>query len=70
MGSDNLLTICAVAFATVFILLSFLALVMKAIITVFKVKVASRETAIYAAISAVVSTYHPTRRIGKIEELK
>lgn len=70
MGSSDLLTICAVAFTTVFLLLSSLAIIMKLIITVFKEKDILDETTIYAAISAVFSAHHPGKRIKKIEELK
>ena len=70
MESFNLLGICAVAFVAVFLLLSILALIMKAIIVVFPQKAAGVDAVVVAAVSSVVSIVYPGTRITRIEEIK
>ena len=70
MESFNLLGICAVAFVAVFLLLSILALIMKAIIVVFPQKVAGVDAVVVAAVSSVVSIVYPGTKITRIEEIK
>jgi uncharacterized membrane protein HdeD (DUF308 family) len=70
MGSLDLPTICAVAFAAVFVLLTILATVMRIIIAVFPQKAEGSDQAAVAAIVSVVSTLYPGTRITNIEEEK
>ncbi len=70
MGPQNLLAICASAFAAVFLLLSFLSFVMKIIITLFPQKAAGPDAAIIAAVTSVVTTVYPGTTISRFEEIK
>lgn len=68
MGSPDLLLICLSSFAAVFLLLSVLALVMRALIALFPQPIGSTDTAMLAAVAAAVSAAHPGATITKIEE--
>jgi hypothetical protein len=68
MGSGDLLIICASAFVGVFLLLSFLALVMRIIIAVFPQRGAGGDAALMAAVVSTVSATFPGTRITNIEE--
>jgi hypothetical protein len=70
MGPSNLLIICASAFVGVFLLLTFLALVMRVIILLFPQKSAGGDAALMAAVVSAVSTAFPGTRITNIEEKK
>lgn len=71
MGSLELLLICVSAFIGVFILLSFLALIMKLIIAVFPEKAESvSDTAVLAALATVVTAVYPGTKITKVEEIQ
>ncbi|MEE9555409.1 MAG: hypothetical protein V3W18_14070 [candidate division Zixibacteria bacterium] len=70
METVNLVMVCASAFVGVFLLLSFLALVMKAITAVFPQKSAGSDAAILAAVASTVSSAYPGTKITKIEEIK
>lgn len=71
MGPPNLLMICVAAFCAVFLLLSFLALVMKILTNVFPQKVAAElDAAMLAAISASLSVVYPRTKITKVEQLR
>jgi hypothetical protein len=55
----------------VFVLLAFLALVMKILTNVFAVKVADElDAAMVTAISASMSVVYPQTKITKIEQMK
>jgi len=70
MGSQDLLQICASAFAMVFSLLAFLALVMRIITAIFPEKISKTDETILAAMVTVVSTVYPGTKITKVEEIK
>ncbi len=70
MGSLELLFICASAFAAVFLLLTFLALVMRLILVIFPYKEPSSDSAMLAAVAAAVAAIYPGTKITKVEEIK
>jgi hypothetical protein len=70
MASPDLLTICATAFAAVFLLLAVLALVMRLIQVVFPEKEIVADAAIMAAVATVMQTVYPGTRITRVEEQK
>ncbi len=71
MGEPNLLMICVAAFCSVFVLLAFLALVMKILINVFPEKVKEElDAAMMAAVSASLSALYPETKITKVEQVR
>ena len=71
MGPPNLLMICVAAFSAVFLLLAFLALVMKILTNVFPEKVTDKlDAAMLAAISASMSVVYPRTKITKVEQVR
>ena len=70
MNPPDLLVVCLSAFAAVFLLLSFLAVVMRFLITAFPEKVASIDSATIAAISAAAAYTFPGTKVTKVEEIK
>lgn len=70
MGSNDLLLMCASAFAMVFLLLALLALVMRIITAIFPEKILKTDEIILAAMATVVSTVYPGTKITKVEEIK
>lgn len=70
MGPHNLVVVCASAFAAVFLLLAFLSLVMRIIITVFPQRLSQDDAAVIAAVSATVSAVYPGTKITRFEEIK
>ena len=71
MGPPNLLMICVSAFCAVFLLLAFLALVMKILTRVFPEKVADElDAAMLAAISTSLSVVYPRTKITKVEHVR
>jgi len=70
MPTYDLLTVCGIAFLYVFAILVFLALIMRLIILIFPEKKALTDTAVVAALAAVVSRVFPGKKITKIEEQK
>ena len=70
MGPHNLLVICASAFAAVFLLLAFLSLAMRIIITVFPQKSSSGDAAMLAAVAATLGAVYPGTKITRFEEIK
>lgn len=69
MTSPDFLTICVVAFTAVFIILILLALMMILIIRFFPHRESSDEPVYIAALSAVIRSHFPDKKIQKIEEL-
>ncbi len=67
-GPTNLLLICLSAFSAVFVLLTVLAGVMRALVAAFPGRVASGDAAVVAAVTAAVSSVYPGTRITRIEE--
>ena len=70
MEPQNLFVICASAFAAVFLLLAFLSLVMRIIITVFPQQLSKNDAAVLAAVAATVSAVYPGTKITRFEEIK
>jgi len=70
MTSPDFLTICVAAFTAVFIILILLALMMILIILFFPHREASGDPPTIAALSAVLRSYFPDKKIQKIEEIK
>ena len=71
MGPPNLLMISVSAFCAVFLLLAFLALVMKILTNVFPEIVADEvDAAMLAAISASMSVVYPQTKITKVERVR
>ena len=71
MGEPNLLMICVAAFCAVFVLLAFLALVMRILINVFPEKVKEElDAAMLAAVSASLSVVYPETKITKVEQVR
>ena len=68
MEATSLLSICAIAFAAVAVLLSFLAICMYLITRLFPVSEPAVDTAIVAAISGAVASVIPGARVTQIEE--
>jgi hypothetical protein len=66
--AENLISVCSVACAAVFVLLAFLAVVMQLITTLFPVKKTVLDAAVIAAISNTVAGLVPGARVTHIEE--
>ena len=63
--------ICVAAFCAVFILLAFLALVMRILINVFPEQAEEEiDAATLAAVSASLSVVYPETKITKVEQVK
>lgn len=70
MESHELIFICATAFLWVFSILLLLALLMRVIMLVFVEKSRGPDTAVVAALSAVLASLLPGAKITEIEEKK
>jgi hypothetical protein len=68
MGSPDIFIVCVSAFIAVFVLLTVLALVMRALIAVFPQLTGGSDVAVLAAVSAAAAAAYPGARISKIEE--
>jgi uncharacterized membrane protein YqjE len=68
MVTSSLLLVCFIAFISVFILLSLMALTMRIIIFIFPQQTVPSDSAVTAAISAAVAQKYPDKKITKIEE--
>jgi hypothetical protein len=66
----NLLMICVVAFAAVFVLLSLLALAMRVIVASLPHKETAADAAVLAAITSAYQSLYPGTKVTKIEELR
>jgi hypothetical protein len=64
----NLITICIIAFAAVFVLLLLLAVAMHLITILFPERTAEADGAVVAAISSTVASLWPGARVTRIEE--
>jgi hypothetical protein len=64
----SLVTVCAIALASVFALLAFLAGVMQIITVVFSARSRAIDPAVVAAVSTTVSVAMPGARVTHIEE--
>jgi hypothetical protein len=70
METNELYVICGIAFLVVFIILAFLAFLMRIIMLIFPEKVAEIDSAMIAAVAATVQTIFPGTKISKLEERK
>lgn len=64
----NLFAVCGIAFAAVFVLLTFLAIVMQLITVLFPGRKNALDSTIVAAISSTVASLYPGARVSRIEE--
>ena len=64
----NLITICSIAFGAVFVLLTFLAVVMQLITVVFPAPRVIVDQTVVAVVSTAVASMYPGARVTKIEE--
>lgn len=67
---SDLITICVSAFVATFLILAFLAIIMRIIIFIFPEKQESGDPAVIAAITSTINRFYPNVRVTKIEELK
>ena len=67
---SELLVICLSAFVAVFVLLSFLAVVMRALIRVFPEKLQGIDSATRAAVTAAAAYAFPGTKVTKVEEIR
>ena len=70
MASVDLLMICVVAFAAVFVLLSVLAVLMRTIVSIFPEKTPTGDAAVVAAISSSYQALYPGTKVSRIEEIR
>jgi len=70
MNPPDLLVICLSAFAAVFVLLSFLAVVMRLLISTFPEKVGGIDAATIAAVTAAAAYAFPGTKVTKVEEIR
>ncbi|MBT8397573.1 MAG: hypothetical protein HKO65_07030 [Gemmatimonadetes bacterium] len=70
MNPPDLLVVCLSAFVAVFALLSFLAVVMRLLITVYPERLAGIDSATIAAVTAAAAYAFPGTKITKVEEIK
>ena len=72
MNPPDLLVICLSAFVAVFLLLSFLAVVMRLLVSAFPEveKVGGIDSATVAAITAAAAYAFPGTKVTKVEEIK
>jgi hypothetical protein len=68
MDSTSLFSVCAIAFASVFTLLSFLAVAMHFITVLFPEPDIRTDPAVVAAISSSIATVIPGARVTNIRE--
>ena len=70
MNQPGLLVICISAFVAVFVLLGFLAVVMRLLIAAFPEKVGGIDSATIAAVTAAAAYAFPGTKVTKVEEIR
>lgn len=73
MDSNQLLFVCLSSLLAVFLLLTFLAIVMRILVAVFPEtleKLAKSDAALLAAISTTITSRYPGLRVTRVEEEK
>ena len=70
MNPPDLLVICASALIAVFVLLTFLAVVMRLLMAAYPVKVEGIEPATLAAVVAAAAFAFPGTRVTNVEEIR
>ena len=68
MNPPNLLVICTSAFTAVFLLLTFLAVVMRLLMAAYPKKMGGIDPATLAAITAAAAYAFPGTKVTKVEE--
>ncbi len=68
MAEPSVVLICVLALIIVFVLLAFLAGVMRILMAVFPERVEGGDSALVAALAAAVAAAFPGTRITRIEE--
>jgi hypothetical protein len=70
MNQPDLLIICTSAFVAVFLLLSFLAIVMRILISVYPQEEKGIDAGTIAAVSAAAAYAFPGTRVTNVEEIR
>jgi hypothetical protein len=70
MPAPDILTVCGTAFAATFVLLAFLAGMMRLLMFAFPGRGDQIDPATVAAVAAAVGTMYPGRKISRIETEK
>ena len=70
MAESNVIFVCLSAFIAVFVLLSFIAAIIRVILAVFPEKTSSADAALLAAVSTTYQSIYPGTQITKLEEEK
>ena len=70
MVPTDLTMICGIAFLIVFLILAFLAFIMRIIMLIFPTKAAGSDPAVIAAVATTVQAVFPGTKITKLEEKK
>ena len=70
MEVHDLLTICLLAFFWVFLILTVLAIIMRAMTRLFPFRETTVDLPLYSSISATVPQILPGMKVTKIEEVK
>ncbi len=70
MTEPNLVLVCTIAFAVVFVLLFLLALVIQALALLFPEHEETDPAVLCATIQAAVTATHPGARVTRIEETR
>ncbi len=70
MEQPDVLTCCLLSFLTVFILLGFLAVVIRLVTALFPEKAAGTDPAVIAAIHGTAAVRYPGARVTRIEEIQ
>lgn len=70
MESISVLNCCLISFLAVFILLAFLAAVIRLVTACFPEKAAGSDAAVIAAVHSAVAARFPGARVTRIEEIK
>jgi hypothetical protein len=70
MNPPDLLVVCLSAFVAVFVLLTFLAVVMRILMAAYPAKVGGLDSATIAAVSAAAAYAFPGTKVTKVEEIR
>ena len=70
MNPPDLLVVCLSAFVAVFVLLTFLAVVMRVLMAAYPAKIGGLDSATIAAVSAAAAYTFPGTKVTKVEEIR
>jgi hypothetical protein len=70
MNPPDLLVVCLSAFVAVFLLLSFLAVVMRLLMAAYPEKVGGIDSATIAAVTAAAAYAFPGTKVTNVEEIR